>query len=153
MEFAIIMPLVFALFLGIFTGGMSLSRKNSMTNAVREGARLGATLPEDSAWASSVQARVVGLAAGDLEVSDVCVQLVQKTSATAESIRRSVMPSGCSSVTPPASTGVPVGHCVVKVWANRTSELQAIFFSRTLPLDASSIGRYERKGTPETCTS
>jgi Flp pilus assembly protein TadG len=152
-EFAIIMPLIFALFLGMFTGGISLSRKNSMTNAVREGARLGATLPEDSAWASSVQARVVALAAGDVTTAQVCVQLVRKDSASVETVRRSLLPSGCSAVVPPASTGVPVGQCVVKVWSTRTSEMQAVFFTRTLTLDAAAIGRYERKGIPETCST
>src|SRR5215207_9336974 len=70
-EFAIIAPLVFALLFGVFTGGMALSRKNSMTNAVREGARLGATLPEDANWADKVQARVLDLAGGDLDASQV----------------------------------------------------------------------------------
>lgn len=150
-EAAIVLPLLFALLLGMFTGGISLSRKNSLTNAVREGARLGATLPEDSAWASTVQARVVALSAGDLTTSQVCVQLVRKDNSGAETVRRSVVPSGCSAVTPPLSTGVPAGQCVVKVWARRATKMQAVFYVRNITLDSNAIGRYERKGVPETC--
>ena len=152
-EFAIIMPLVFALFLGMFTGGISLSRRNSMTNAVREGARLGATLPEDGAWVAAVQGRVVQLAAGDLTSAQVCVQLVQKSDTSADIIRKSLLPAGCSGVTPPTLTGVAEGECAVRVWASRTTVLQVVFFSQTITLDADAIGRYERSGVPATCSS
>ncbi|MFP5580169.1 MAG: TadE family protein [Acidimicrobiia bacterium] len=54
-EFALLAPVLFALLLGMITGGLSLSRKNSMENAVREGARFGATLNEDSSWSSDVR--------------------------------------------------------------------------------------------------
>lgn len=150
-EAAIVLPLLFALVLGMFTGGISLSRKNSMANAVREGARLGATLSEDSAWAAAVQSRVVTLSAGDLTTSQVCVQLVRKDTVSTETVRRSAVPAGCSAVTPPLSTGVPVGQCVVKVWAQRTTTMEAVFFSRNITLNSTAIGRYERKGAPETC--
>jgi hypothetical protein len=39
----------------------------------------------------------------------------------------------------------------VKVWAARNSDLQVIFFQKTLPLLASSVNRYEREGDPATC--
>src|SRR5258708_12152723 len=43
-EFALIVPLLFALVLGIATGGLAYNRKISITNSRREGARFGATL-------------------------------------------------------------------------------------------------------------
>lgn len=149
-EFALIAPLVFALLLGMFTGGMALSRKNSMTNAVRESARLGATLTEDSNWAVAVRDRAVALSGGDLGTSQVCVKLIRKTSSSTEQTRKST-PSSCPFGGEPSSAGIPVGECAVKVWAQRTSDMEVVFFSKTLTLNASSMNRYERAGDPATC--
>lgn len=141
-EFAIIAPLVFALMLGMFTGGLSLSRKNSMTNAVREGARLGATLTEDAAWADAARDRVVALAAGDLTNAQVCVRLMKAPSTV---LRTS---TGCSATMltkQPSMTGIPTDECAVLVWASRTSKMEVVFFSKNLNLDASAVSRYERE--------
>lgn len=148
-EFAIIAPLVFALLIGMFSGGMALSRKNSMTNAVREGARLGATLPDNTSWVDSTRGRVVQLASGDLTASQVCVKLAKKVApqttntSGSDTVLRS---STCTlpSALEPSTAGVEVGTCVVKVWSSRQSPLQVVFFSRSLTLDAASITRYER---------
>jgi Flp pilus assembly protein TadG len=139
-EFAIIAPLVFMLLIGTFTGGVALSRKNSMTNAVREGARLGATLNHDAAWAGAVRDRVVELAGGDLTTAQVCVKLVQ---APSTQIRASSCPAALAGLEP-AITGVPAGDCTVLVWAQRTSEIEAVLFSRDLTLTSKSVSRYER---------
>lgn len=48
-EFAIVLPLLVMLMLGIFTGGLAYNRKIGISNAVREGSRYGATLPVASA--------------------------------------------------------------------------------------------------------
>lgn len=139
-EFALVAPLVFSLLLGLFTGGISLSRKNSMTNAVREGARLGATQIEDSAWADNVRTRVVDLSAGDLLTSQVCVKLVKAPSTV---VRASSCPASLAG-SQPSITGIPASECAVLVWARRSSQLQAVFFTRDLTLVASSVSRYER---------
>lgn len=151
-EFALLAPLLFALLLGMFTGGIAMSRNNSMTNAVREGSRLGATLPEDGSWAEAVRQRVIQLAGGDLDGSQVCVELIKKTSASAEIIRQSTSCSLAASAEPSVAD-VPVGQCAVKVWASRTSDLEVVFFSRVLTLQADAIARYERAGSPATCAS
>ena len=44
-ELAIVLPLVIALILGLFTGGMAYNRKITIVNAAREASRYGATLP------------------------------------------------------------------------------------------------------------
>jgi len=149
-EFAIIVPLIFALILGITTGGVSLSRKNSMSNAVREGARMGATLPESSTWATSVRDRAVALSGNDLIASQVCVKLVRKPTATTETVRKA-LPATCPFGGEPSSAGIPAGECVVKVWARRSSDLEVLFFSRPLTLQSSSVSRYERAGLPADC--
>lgn len=152
MEFAIIAPLIFALIVGMFTGGISLSRKNSMTNAVREGARFGATLNEDNSWAGAVQQRVLDLAPNDLKASQVCVRLIQNGAVRAGS-GRSALGADCSARPAPPASGVPAGQCAVQVWAYRTSEMQVVFWSRDLDLDAGALNRYEREGSPATCGS
>jgi Flp pilus assembly protein TadG len=132
------------LIIGSITGGIALSRKNSMTNAVREGARLGATLPIDpddaDEWPTAVRDRVLDLAAGDLTASQVCVKLVQAPSTAA--IQGT--PSCAIAADEPSISGVPAGECAVLVWAKRTSELEVIVWSRDLTLSADAVNRYER---------
>jgi Flp pilus assembly protein TadG len=150
-EFALLAPLLFALVFGMLTGGLALSTKNSMDNAVREGGRLGATLPEGDSWAASVQQRVVQLSGGDLTTNQVCVKLIRKADATTEVTRRqSACPAALAGAEPSAAA-VPAGECAVKVWARATRDLNVIFFSRQLPLNVDSINRYERSGSPATC--
>lgn len=141
-EFALIAPLLFALLFGVFTGGLSLSYKNSMTNAVREGARLGATLPADSNWAGAVQDRVVELSGDNLELDQVCVKLVR---APSTDVWESSCTPGELADGEPSLQGIPAGDCAVLVWARRTSELQAVIYSRDLVLTADSVNRYERE--------
>lgn len=151
-EFALIAPLLFALLLGMFTGGIALSQQNSMANAVREGSRLGATLPEDADWAATVRSRVVSLAGGDLESDQVCVELIKKESAATVVSRRS---TSCElpEADEPSVDDVPVGECAVKVWAGRDSDLNVVFFRRSLALRADAINRYERAGEPVPCST
>jgi Flp pilus assembly protein TadG len=144
-EFAIIMPVLVMLILGMITGGFALSQKNSMTNAVREGARLGATVPNDPDWATHTRQRVIDLAAGDLTLEQVCVQLARKD-ATGETVHQSA-PVNCPAAvgTPPAfPAGTGVDDCVVKVWARRTSDLNALVFRYPLTLEATAVARFER---------
>ena len=79
-EFALLAPLLFALLLGMITGGISLSQKNSMENAVREGSRFGATLEPSANWAGDVRKRVEALSGGDLELGQICAEVVYRTS-------------------------------------------------------------------------
>lgn len=148
-EFALLAPVLFSILLGIITGGFALATKNSMTNAVREGARVGATLPMgsdwDTDWAVDVKDRVVELAGGDLEADEVCVRLLDaSTNATVGEYPS----AGCSlSMAEPTTPGSAT-DCVVKVWAQRDATLNALFFSRDLDLQAQSVGVYERDGCP-----
>jgi hypothetical protein len=83
----------------------------------------------------------------------VCVKLVRKvapltsdTKATDTTIQ-SWFGGGASCPFPDtlSTKDIPVGDCVVKVWAQRTSDLEVVLWSKTLTLDAASIGRYERE--------
>ena len=138
-EFALTLPLLMMLLLGMFTGGFALAAKNSMTNAVREGARLGATSPSDANWASAVQGRVLTLAASDLTSSQVCAKLVKVGTGT-------LWATSCSFAgsAPAIPSSTPTGSCVSMVWAARTADFDAFVYRKTLDLAASAVGQYER---------
>ena len=142
-EFALILPVLMCLVFGIVTGGSALGTKNSLQNAVREGARFGATLPASGTWATSVRDQVLGVAGSDLTSAQVCVQLVQKT-AVGTTVLRSTPASCPFAGAPTVPTATPVNSCVTLVWAERPALFDAFFFQRTLLLRGSAIGRYER---------
>ncbi len=142
-EFALILPVLMALILGMFTGGLAYNRKISMTNAVREGARFGATLPSSATLASEVAQRVQDLSGGELRAGQVCVQLVDPT-ASPPVVQSS--PASCPlPVAAPANPSGTVNTCLVKVWAQRTAELQVIFFTSNMKLSSDAVARYERR--------
>lgn len=151
-EFALILPVLMALILGLVSGGLAYNRKISMTDAVREGARYGATLVDPAlgtascstagSWCDKVRKRVVALSAGELTENDVCAVL------TFEPDTSAATPAGCSITGKPANPpGVPTGNPkpqVVKVWAARNAQFQAFFFTQTLNLTSRISARYER---------
>jgi Flp pilus assembly protein TadG len=152
-EFALLAPLIFALLLGMLTGGLALSRKNSVENAVREATRLGATLPNATTWATAVQTRVREVSSGELANSDICVELALTTGTVASPSESTQRSTSCTlpAATEPSSSDIPRNQCIVKVWARTTSDFQVIFFDRTVTLDGSSVSRFERGSAPN-CT-
>lgn len=142
-EFALLLPVLACILLGMTTGGLALATKNSMTNAVREGARLGATLDGSSdwdVWATSVRDRVVEVSGGDVENGDVCVQMLEAPATVRGSWPAGACPAGAAPSTP---SGVSAGTCIVKVWAEESANLNAFFFSRDVTLEANAVGLYE----------
>jgi Flp pilus assembly protein TadG len=83
-EFAIVLPILMVLLLGIITGGIAIHQHQRVGHATREGARYAARVhPEQTfssgTWASNVRDIVVARAGGDLTGTGttVCVSLVQ----------------------------------------------------------------------------
>lgn len=81
-EFALILPVLMMLVLGLFSGGQAYNQKLDMTHAAREGSRYGATIPTTQTWVSgtwqsNIRDYVVQRSAGTLSASQVCVALVQ----------------------------------------------------------------------------
>lgn len=153
-EFAFILPILMSLLLGTATGGIAYNRKISMTDAVREGSRFGATLNDSLGFATSVRDRTQQLSSPELGIDDICVQLVRAGSP--ETVVRSYYPNGGSSCPPsfgsiPQTPDMPAGYCVVKVWAHVTTDLQAFFFTSTLDLKAKGVAAYERGATAGVC--
>jgi hypothetical protein len=137
-----------ALVLGMFTGGLAYNRKISMTNAVREGSRFGATLEQSTDWANTVRSRTVELSGGDLTEDQVCAKLVTITVTGEDTVVENSSPSCSLSGEPSAPSGADVDTCLAKVWAQRNSEFQALFFTVDLTLNAKSVNRYERDCSP-----
>jgi Flp pilus assembly protein TadG len=142
-EFALIMPLLFALILGMFSGGIAYNRKITLTDAAREGARFGATMmvpapgPSNPAavdqWRSQVVSRIREIAGGELSTADstICVELVDVATQPSD--------TSCGQANPSNATGR-----VVKVSASRPAQFEVIFFTRTLNLQSGMTARYER---------
>ncbi|MGH3372027.1 MAG: TadE/TadG family type IV pilus assembly protein [Nocardioidaceae bacterium] len=149
-EFVLVLPLLVMLFLGTLTAGLAYSRAIGLTNAVREGARFGATADISSAsWADDVLARIRETQfddAADAASSNtiVCVQLVGATT-----IGPVCSPGGDNPPPLPAFTGstpaLDAGECAVLVWGARRYE---ITLGIVPPIDSvmnrPSTARYER---------
>ena len=145
-EFALLLPLVMALLLGLFTGGFAYFQKISLVDAAREGARYGASLKHDGtssgieALELQVEARVVELSGGQLSADDVCVQLVTPTGS-------SDPVSNCGVTDPPGAASDPTALApasLVKVSATKVANIEAIFFTASPTLSAKVVARYER---------
>ena len=77
-EFALVLPLLVMLLLGIATAGLSYTRAIGVTNAVREGARFAATADASvpATWSSDVISRVRATQFDDPSLdTEICVQL------------------------------------------------------------------------------
>ncbi len=142
-ELALILPLVIALLLGIFTGGAAYFKKISLVDAVREGTRYGASLKHDAAsggisqWRANVKNRVVELSGGLLTAADVCADLVTPTGS--DKTCGISDPAGAASdptVLAPAS--------LVKVSVAKATKLEFVFFTSTPTITAKAVARYER---------
>jgi len=137
-EFAMVLPLLLSIVLGIFTGGLAYTNKISVVEAVREGARYGASLEMGTgagavaAWEAGIRNRVVSASAGEIALADVCVKFVLPTGG-----------SDCGLADPPGATNEPSVH-LVKVRATKPAQIEFFFFTRNLVLHGNLVARYER---------
>jgi Flp pilus assembly protein TadG len=136
-EFTIVLPLLMALGLGTFTGGTAYFRKITIVDAVREGARYGASLPVptvggSAAWETSVKSRVAQASGGELVNADVCVKLVLATGAT-----------DCGVSDPANATSEPTVR-LVKVSASKNAKIEFFFYTKTSALSSKVAARFER---------
>jgi Flp pilus assembly protein TadG len=137
-EFALVVPLLMAVLLGIFTGGVAYFQKLTIVEAVREGARYGAAYltgtgaAELASWEAAVKARVSEAAGGTLSGSEVCAKLVQATRG-----------SDCGLADPPGASGETTVR-LVKVSAVKQIELEFFFFDMSRAVSGQFVARYER---------
>ncbi len=163
-EFALVLPLIAMLLLGVLTAGIGFGQAVGLANAVREGGRFGATSipstatppPYSSAqwttWATDVNNRTRQLLM-DAETTQatVCTQ-IWRNSATTVAAPTVVLASPVCSVgsqgltdlslaTPPT---IDPNTCVVMVWAFRQIGINAILVNFNPIVRRDSIARYER---------
>lgn len=137
-ELVVALPLLFSMLLGVTTGGRAYATRIGMVDAVREGARFGATLQLGTGptaatdFGQQVTDRIVAAAAGELTPADVCVSLVLPGS-----------PLACGVADPTGAAAQPGVH-LVKVSATKPATLQFFFGSRTTTISVKSVARYER---------
>lgn len=127
MEAALILPLLLSLLLGMITFGDAYFTRISIEDAVRDGARYGASMQTFDE--TSVKQRVVDLSGGELVLGDVCAKKVTAGSSAA----------GCGLPDPAGATGQ-----LIEVTAVTSAKIEVIFFSRTITLDAEATATYER---------
>ena len=161
LEFALIMPLLVMLMMGITTAGLSYSHSIGLTNAVREGARYGATaVPSDvpavsATWSPNVIAQVRGTQFDDAtEESGVCVQLwkVGTTVGTGSSLGGACQAGEVSGLSLPTTAAqspavpdsVPPGACVVRIIAGRNFTINIGLTAWNRVTTSTSVARYER---------
>jgi Flp pilus assembly protein TadG len=138
LEFALVLPLLMSLVLGIYTGGQAYTNKIGLVEAVREGARYGASLQMGTdinalaTWKDKVRNRVVDASGGDVLFADVCVEYASPSGATA-----------CGLADPAGASNEPSVH-LVKVSATKPAKMEFFFFTRNVTLVGKLVARFER---------
>jgi len=137
-EFALVLPILVMLLFGITSAGLSYTNAIGVTNAVREGARFGATtayaVATPTVWPNDVITRVRATQFDDgttlaTSTTAVCAELwkVGATAPTTSACSTSGnTPALAVSSTAPSLTGMAAGTCVVRVRAARFFEIQTI---------------------------
>lgn len=147
-ELAMVLGLLVTLLVGTVTAAIAFSQQNSIENAAREGSRFAATYPDegDPNWLPTVidVARAAGV--GDLDATVpgqfICVAFVSDNG-TVTALRESGgVQTGSSSEC--YDDGLGNSESRVQVVTGRDSEIQAVFFSVDLDLQAQAAARYER---------
>lgn len=149
-EFALVAPMLFMLLFGTITSGLSYSNAIGVTNAVREGARFGATGIFDSgnpsAWTADVISHVRGTQFDDpSNETSVCVQLY-KQGAGAVTSECSAGGAPVPTTYPAVPANVTAGTCVVRVVASRPFHINVVVTQFDDNLTKSAVTRYEREG-------
>jgi hypothetical protein len=154
-EFAIILPVLGALLIGMLTGGMAYSRKLALTNGAREGGRYGATLPVQNFaninnWLDNVANVAVGAVDDSLPTNAsgrvVCVAYVYPDGIVTGDQTTKRYESGGTvgyAAEPCFNDGRPNSERRVQVMIQRTTELNALIYRRQVTLTGKSVARFE----------
>jgi Flp pilus assembly protein TadG len=150
-ELALVLPLLVMLLFGLISTGLAYTDDLAISNAAREGARLGSSTdyePNPTAWATSVRDRVKQVyfnESNSLTDQQVCVKL-KSSSATLAGWSG----SACASYEPPDPVGPPDpylgGTCLVKVWVAKPQKIELMVFPvMQFNIHAESVSFYGRK--------
>jgi Flp pilus assembly protein TadG len=150
-EFALILPLLSMMALGMLTGGIALDRKQDINNAAREAARFGATvaehecdIPADCAgltWAELVRSVAVQRSNNGVVAGNVCVALVSGDGLTPVAVSSAHTTAG--GLNPCYVDNSSVTDKRVQVSVTKSGQLEAVLFKMTLNLGAKATARFE----------
>src|SRR5262249_17407438 len=148
-EFALVLPVLLILILGILTGGLSLSRGLSLSSASREATRFGATYPTTvgiSTWLDGVASRAVTEANGGLDSGVgsrcLCVAFVSPGTTTNDTTYMREQTGSAAPVYTPNATcfsdGRPSDERRVQVLLSRTTVVDTFVTQRTVTVSSKS---------------
>ena len=147
-EFALVLPMLVMLLLGMISTGLTYSDHLAITNASREAARFGAAVNYSTgatAWADAVQARAQQTYANGsstLSATQVCVQLESSTGTVLATPTNQGTSCGA---TPSSPAGLQSGTCVVKVWVRKPAKINlGIVDLPSFNITARSVSYYGR---------
>lgn len=155
-EFALLLPLLMMILLGMFTGGLAWNRKLAVTNGVREGSRFGATLSVPTSTCTSGTAGTVDCWLS--QVADV-TQSSSENELGSSVATRSVCVAYISTTTTRSLTRTSSGDSYsnttcftdgrtdfrVQVSGSRSTTLEFILFTMTPTISSQSVTRFEAK--------
>jgi hypothetical protein len=149
-EFALVLPMLLLVLFGMVTTGFAYSDHLAITNAVREGARLGSAIDFTAAgagtWATSVQTRVHDVyfnAGSDISTSQICVKLVNSSNTLVPGAQ--ALGADCGAE-PAAPSTMAAGSCAVKVWVRKPADIELVVApTMNFNIGAESVSYYGRK--------
>lgn len=142
MEFALLLPVLVLLLFGIMYGASLFNTQQTITQAAREGARYGATLPLSDDWHEDVRSRAESVVDVDRPLTNpgdpsICVQFFDGSG--------DVEPNGAAACEV-ASAGGTVDDARVVVTITRPASLElGVAAIGPFTLTAEAIGRYEHE--------
>jgi len=146
-ELALTFALLVVLLIGTVTTAIAFSNNNSIENAAREASRYGATLPGPitQSWLRDVRDVARAAAQGDLD-STVDGQYICVAYVDGSNNRKLEDTSGGEAFSNSRcfSDGRPASEARIQVVTRRTGQIQAVFFSMDVNLEAPAAARYER---------
>jgi Flp pilus assembly pilin Flp len=147
-EFALVLPVFLALVFGIIYFGFAFNTKLTVTQAAREAARLGATLPlgddgTPEGWPQLGFERAAGAALGDSGIGAsqryVCARFVDEDGAGGWTTTPGTPASICTA----AEAGVGLDGPFVQVVVGREVPIEYILGRSDVLITSSGVARYE----------
>ena len=136
-EFALVVPLLAMLLIGVVTVAVTYNKKIALANGVREAARVGATLPSGSSWGTSVKGQFDAAFAEDAADITFCARLRKVGVVTPVQ----TVGTGCG--TEPAAASSATG-CYVTVWATKPASMDWVLGRSSFTLTDQSVAVYDR---------
>ncbi len=151
-EAAFAVPILVALLLGIVTVGAAYSNKISVNNAVREGARYGATVPQgqcdvaatcvNQTWAQLVRSVVIDRSDSALTTGTVCVALVSGPGSAPVAVDTAHTTAGGTA--PCYADNSADSGTRVQVRATKAQRIEFVLGSKTVTMRGQAVAKFEQ---------